>query len=82
MEDLEADARCRALENKGKFMGMFTFNKKNGNPKKVCMVCDMMVSDKTYFKTELNGKTYYFCNEECKSQFVKNPYKYIQSDLS
>ncbi len=56
-------------------MGLFNFK---GDHKKVCIVCDMMVSDKTAFKAELKGKTYYFCNEQCKSEFIKNPYKYIE----
>lgn len=27
---------------------------------------------------EYKGKTYYFCSEECKEEFIKNPEKYIQ----
>jgi YHS domain-containing protein len=29
---------------------------------------------------EYNGKTYYFCMEECKEKFVKEPAKYVNAD--
>jgi len=29
---------------------------------------------------EYNGKTYYFCMDECKEKFVKNPEKYVKKD--
>ena len=41
-------------------------------------VCGMMVDEKTAkFKTEHMGKTYYFCNQTCKTTFDKNPTKFI-----
>jgi len=42
----------------------------------VCLVCDMLVSKKTHFATKFQGKKYYFCCDDCKSSFIKNPYKY------
>ncbi len=42
----------------------------------VCPVCDMIVSRKTHFKTRFRGKAYYFCCNDCKASFAKNPYKY------
>ena len=40
-------------------------------------VCKMKVDEKTAtLKTEYEGKTYYFCNQSCKTTFDKNPTKY------
>jgi YHS domain-containing protein len=40
-------------------------------------VCGMTVDEKTAkLKSEYKGKTYYFCNQTCKSSFDKNPAKY------
>ncbi|HSV49073.1 MAG TPA: YHS domain-containing protein [Candidatus Acidoferrales bacterium] len=42
-------------------------------------VCKMDVDEKTAkLKTDYNGKTYYFCNANCKASFDKNPSKYIK----
>jgi len=41
-------------------------------------VCKMDVNEKTAkLKSDYNGKTYYFCNASCKSNFDKNPSKYV-----
>ena len=41
-------------------------------------VCGMMVDEKTAkFKSEHMGKTYYFCNQTCKTTFDKNPTKFM-----
>jgi YHS domain-containing protein len=49
-----------------------------------CMVCkknvdlacvDVAVDDKTP-RTEYQGKTYYFCSDDCRKDFEKNPAKY------
>jgi len=41
-------------------------------------ICGMEVNEKTAkHKTEYRGKTYYFCNQMCKTTFDKNPAKYI-----
>jgi YHS domain-containing protein len=44
-------------------------------------VCGMEF-DKSKAKAthEYNGKTYYFCMEKCKEDFVKNPAKYVSAD--
>ncbi len=40
-------------------------------------VCGMTVDEKSAkFKSEHMGKTYYFCSQECKTSFDKNPMKY------
>jgi YHS domain-containing protein len=42
-------------------------------------VCKMEVNEKTSkLKSDYNGKTYYFCNPNCKSTFEKNPAKYVK----
>jgi YHS domain-containing protein len=40
-------------------------------------VCHMKVDEKARFRTEFNGKTYYFCSSSCKSRFDSNPSKYV-----
>jgi YHS domain-containing protein len=41
-------------------------------------ICGMNVDEKTAkLKTEYMGKTYYFCNQSCKTTFDKNPAKYV-----
>lgn len=40
-------------------------------------VCGMMVDEKkAKFKSEYNGKTFYFCAPSCKATFDKNPAKF------
>ncbi len=40
-------------------------------------VCNMMVDEKTAkFKSDYNGKTFYFCAASCKATFDKNPAQY------
>jgi YHS domain-containing protein len=40
-------------------------------------VCGMMVDDKkAKFKSDYNGKTFYFCADSCKTTFDKNPAKF------
>ena len=42
------------------------------------LVCDMKVDEKTTeWKTTYRGKTYYFCDKECKTEFDLNPLYYI-----
>lgn len=44
-------------------------------------VCGMKLKKEDAKATyEHNGKTYYFCSEECKDKFVKEPGKYIRAD--
>ncbi len=40
-------------------------------------ICGMMVDEKkAKFKSDYNGKTFYFCAASCKATFDKNPMKY------
>ena len=40
-------------------------------------ICGMMVDEKkAKFKSDYNGKTFYFCAASCKATFDKNPEKY------
>ena len=41
-------------------------------------VCGMGVEMGSSENFVFQGKTYYFCSEECKNTFAKNPIKYIQ----
>ena len=42
-------------------------------------VCNMTVEEKTAkWKSDYEGKTYYFCNRSCKETFDKNPKKYAK----
>jgi YHS domain-containing protein len=43
------------------------------------LVCNMQVSKKTEFKTTYKGKTYYFCRQECKSDFERAPEQFIRT---
>lgn len=41
-------------------------------------ICKMTVDEDTAeYKTEYEGKTYYFCALGCKSAFEENPSKYL-----
>jgi YHS domain-containing protein len=43
-------------------------------------VCGMDVDPKTAtWKSEYQGKMYYFCAPGCKADFDKNPQKYVKS---
>lgn len=43
-------------------------------------VCGMEVEEQNATITsDYNGKTYYFCTEECKETFETNPVPYSQS---
>ncbi len=42
-------------------------------------VCGMTVDEaKAKWKSEYNGKTYYFCNERCKTVFDKAPNRFVK----
>ena len=46
-------------------------------------ICGMMVDEKTAkFKSDYQGKTFYFCAATCKSTFDKNPTKYAKDTSS
>ncbi len=43
-------------------------------------VCGMQVNENTaQYKTEYNGKTYYFCAPGCKKVFESEPERYLKS---
>lgn len=46
--------------------------------KKVDPVCGMTVDDSTEISSTYKGKEYFFCREECKTQFEANPLKYTR----
>lgn len=48
----------------------------DGKGKAVCLVCDMVVSKKSHFNGRFKSKMYYFCCQDCKSAFEKNPFKF------
>ncbi len=44
------------------------------------VVCGMMIDPKTAeWKSEYQGKTYYFCGEGCKAEFDADPAKYVNA---
>lgn len=38
-------------------------------------VCGMHINPETAIKQDIDGKTYYFCSENCRSTFVNNTLK-------
>jgi YHS domain-containing protein len=43
------------------------------------VVCGMMVDEKSAkYKTEYEGKTYYFCSPGCMTSFNSNPGRYAK----
>jgi YHS domain-containing protein len=43
------------------------------------VVCGMMVDEKSAkYKTEFEGKTYYFCSQGCMTNFNANPARYAK----
>ena len=43
-------------------------------------ICGMMVDEKkAKFKSDYNGKSFYFCAASCKATFDKSPTKYADS---
>jgi YHS domain-containing protein len=44
------------------------------------LVCNMQVSKNTAFKASYKEKTYYFCRQECKSDFERAPEQFIKAD--
>jgi YHS domain-containing protein len=42
------------------------------------LVCKMIIEKEEAKATlEYKGETYYFCSQECKEEFLKNPEKYL-----
>lgn len=45
------------------------------------LVCKMTIDEKTApYRSEYQGKTYYFCAKGCKLAFEKDPDKYINQE--
>lgn len=43
------------------------------------VVCGMTVDEKSAkYKTEWEGKSFYFCSQGCMTQFKANPGKYVK----
>lgn len=43
-------------------------------------VCNMEVDEKdAEFTSEFNGKEYFFCSEDCKRQFDRNPQQFVKA---
>ncbi|MHB1493520.1 MAG: YHS domain-containing protein [Thermoplasmataceae archaeon] len=40
------------------------------------VICNMKVKEDSQFKSEFQGKKFYFCSEHCKTEFDKNPLKH------
>lgn len=41
-------------------------------------VCGMNIdADQAQWKSEYQGKTYYFCSQQCKQQFDQDPARYV-----
>jgi YHS domain-containing protein len=59
----------------------------NAGPTDICYVCrynndlacvNLHVKDTTP-RAEYNGKTYYFCSDGCRTDFLKKPEKYLRN---
>jgi len=44
-----------------------------------CAVCEMEVASKSPLTSQYQGKTYYFCSESHKKEFVADPAPYIET---
>lgn len=42
------------------------------------LACGMNVDGKTALKSQYNGKQYFFCSNHCKSNFERNPAKFVK----
>ncbi|MHB8361417.1 MAG: YHS domain-containing protein [Thermoplasmataceae archaeon] len=40
------------------------------------VICGMKVKESTEYKSNFQGKAFYFCNAKCKEEFEKNPLKH------
>lgn len=40
------------------------------------VMCGMKVSEDAEFVSEFQGRKFYFCSQECKTEFDKNPLKH------
>lgn len=45
-------------------------------------VCKMIIDkEKSFFRIVYKNETYYFCSEECKNEFLKDPEKYLKKPV-
>jgi YHS domain-containing protein len=42
-----------------------------------CNVCGVSLSEENAVTQEYEGEEYYFCSDECRIEFIKDPHKYI-----
>lgn len=58
----------------------------DGSPRAVCLVCkcnadlgcmDVKITEATP-RCEYQGKTYYFCSDDCRKDFLRKPEKYLK----
>jgi YHS domain-containing protein len=42
------------------------------------LACIDVTVDQTTPRYEYGGKTYYFCSQDCRQKFAKNPQKYLK----
>ncbi len=40
------------------------------------VICGMKVKEDSPHKSEFQGKSFYFCSHDCKTEFDKNPLKH------
>ncbi len=59
-----------------KKLSRFGFIVKPKNKDRLDPICGMEASS-DFFKTNYQGKDYYFCSDHCKQQFEKDPKAYI-----
>ncbi len=59
-----------------KKIGGLVFGGRSNNERRADPVCGMKVASET-FMADHNGKSYYFCSDHCRQQFVANPSGYI-----
>ena len=45
------------------------------------LVCGMSVDSGSALKSEHMGKTFYFCSNDCKTQFDADPHKYAHESM-
>ncbi len=71
------------LDEKGEQESETKQHGRTGNEKEAIMaidpICKMTVDEKTaQYKSDFEGKTYYFCAPGCKKKFDENPAKYVE----
>lgn len=59
-----------------KKLSRFGYHVKPKNAGHIDPVCGMAVSDES-IKADYQGKSYYFCSDHCREQFIANPGNYV-----